>query len=126
MNTRSKHTAGYGEDVTVGLNTTFIEKRMRELRLTTKDVGELLGELLHRKGGAFSAWTVQTWINGRSIPDGLTLCGLIQLLDLPLDGNAVFAKVLTAAERRSLELRMQLEELDQRRTALLRQMDAER
>jgi hypothetical protein len=112
----------YGSEITFGLNAEAITERMNDLHLTTADLGDLLGSLLGRKGGAFSPWTVSTWLAGKSLPDGLTLCAIAHLLDL--SGSGVISRKLTPKERRAKELRAELDELDAARVRLLREMDS--
>jgi hypothetical protein len=114
----------HGADVAVGLNTVFIQDRMQQLRLTPGDLGELVADLLNRRSGAFSPWTVQTWLAGKSLPDGLTVCAIAQILEL--DGGQVFAKKLSERERHSRKLQAQLEELDAERKRLMAEMEAAR
>lgn len=118
------HDTAYGADVGYGLNVEAITERMNTLGLSASDLGELLGDLLHRKSGAFSPWTVTTWLTGKSLPDGLTLCAIAQLLDL--EGNQVIAKKLTAKELRAKQLRAELDELEATRIRLLQEMEAAR
>jgi hypothetical protein len=114
----------HGADITIGLNTDFISKRMQHLRLTAADVGELVADLLNRKAGAFSPWTVQTWLSGKGMPDGMTLCALAQLLEL--EGGQVFAHRLSPKEQHAAELQNKLAELDTARKQLLLELEASR